>query len=60
MAGYDRTEGKLKIVGFVGAILTGLSGAAVGTWKMLKEGDKIHTTKPPKVEEKKPEEEASK
>lgn len=62
MAGYDRTEGKLKIVGFVGGILTGLSGVAVATWKMLKEGDKLHMTKPPKEikEEKKPEEEASK
>lgn len=60
MAIYDRTEGKLKIVGFVGAILTGLSGAAVGTWKVLKEGDKLHATKQPKVEEKKPDDEASK
>jgi len=36
---FDKTESGLKIVGLVGAILTGISGAAVGTWKILKEKD---------------------
>lgn len=52
---YDRTEGKLKLIGLIGSIFVGLSGAAVGTWKSLKEADKIKESKPkeeqPKVKE---------
>lgn len=49
MANYDKTEGKLNILGFVGSIIVGLSGAAVGTWKTLKEVDKINAEKEPEV-----------
>ena len=38
----DKTESKLKIVGFVGSVIVGLSGAAVGTWRALKESEKLH------------------
>ena len=46
---FDKTESGLKIVGLVGAILTGISGAAVGTWKILKEKDAYDADKAAQV-----------
>jgi len=41
----DRTESKLKIFGFIGSAIVGISGAAVATWKTCKETDKLHQDK---------------
>ena len=51
MKAYDSTEGKLKVLGFIGSVIVGISGAAVGTWRTLKEVDKIHENKPTVIEE---------
>lgn len=47
---FDKTESSLKIVGLVGAVLTGISGAAVGTWKILKEKDAYDADKAAKAQ----------
>lgn len=47
---FDKTESSLKIVGLVGAVLTGISGAAVGTWKILKEKDAYDADKAAKLQ----------
>ena len=48
---FDKTESSLKIVGLVGAVLTGISGAAVGTWKILKEKDAYDADKAAKAQQ---------
>ena len=55
----DKTESKLKIVGFVGSVIVGLSGAAVGTWRALKEGEKLHDEAEKEKALESPEEETS-
>lgn len=51
----DKTESRLKIIGFIGAVIGGFSTMAVGTWRTLKEHDKIHKDDEPKQIESEPE-----
>lgn len=48
----DKTESRLKIIGFIGAVIGGFSTMAVGTWRTLKEHDKIHANEPKELTEK--------
>ena len=56
MAKVDKTESRLKIIGFVGAIIGGFSTMAVSTWKTMKEQSKINEAN----KEEKADEESSK
>lgn len=60
MAKVDKTESRLKIVGYVGAIIGGFSTIAISTWKGMKERDKIHADDKPKESKDEPEESSDK